>query len=143
MTLSGLPLVFSIYRRNVDHADRLHRTGRPAFRRSRSPSDYAVGFEHSRRIPFHDVICRLGLTDIFNAVQLVRRLKDDRARSESLHLSIIQDFNRSFFDDDQFLVRVLVRLVRCRARIERRDMTFQFIERRRRRLKELHARAHL
>src|SRR5882672_2244339 len=70
--------------------------------------------------PADDVVGRRRRSDIGHVVQLVRRLKDDPARTDAARRAALKGLERALLDDEQLFVRVLVRRVRRLARIERR-----------------------
>src|SRR4029079_9198216 len=93
--------------------------------------------EHARRVPLDHVIRRRNVTDVLQAVELVRSLEDHRTGTGPVRLPVQERFDGPLLDDDQLLVRMLVRRVRALAGIQRRDVAFELVERRRRPLEEL------
>src|SRR5207244_4329144 len=91
----------------------------------------------TRRIPFDDVIRGGAVADVADAVQLIRGLKHDRSRTDALHLSVHQRLDGAFLDDDELLVRMLVRWMRRLAGIQRGDVNLELVERGRRLLDDL------
>src|SRR5215471_6021695 len=81
-----------------------------------------------RRTPVDDVVDRGRRADVAHRVQRVRRVEDDRARAYALPHAIAQRLERAFAEDDEFFVRVFVRVVRREARLERRDVHLELLE---------------
>ena len=78
--------------------------------------------QHARRVPLDDVISRRRIPRIANGVQLIRRLENDRSRTDTLPLSIHERFHSALLDNEQFLIGMLMRRMRLLAGIERRNI---------------------
>src|SRR5438046_2104514 len=70
-------------------------------------------------------ISRRVRTRVAQAVQLIRRLEDHRARTGVPGDLVLQDLERTAADDHQLLVRVAVRWVRRPSRPERRNVDLE------------------
>src|SRR5260221_1079580 len=90
--------------------------------------------EHARRVPLDDVVSGGQVADVADAVQLVRGLEDDRPGPDALQLAVHERLDRPLLDDQQLLVRMFVRRMRRLARVERRDVDLELVERSGRRL---------
>src|ERR1044071_2339781 len=89
------------------------------------------------RAPVDDVIgggCR---PHVLERVQLVRGVEDDGAGPRLDPLAFDERLDRALLDDDQLLVRVLVRRVRREPGVESRHVQLQLVERSGRRPEEL------
>jgi len=61
-------------------------------------------------------------------MEVVRRLKNHRARARSFDDTVLHRFDSSLFDDDQFFLRVPVRIVRSLARINGSYVTLKPVQ---------------
>src|SRR5438105_8778904 len=98
--------------------------GTPAPRSSRRRS-------FLRAFPTDHVIRCRRRADVGDVVQLVRRLKDDRAGTGAAPGAVLECFERSLLHDEQLFVLVLVRRVRRLTALQRRDVDLELVERRR------------
>src|SRR3954447_16811929 len=84
--------------------------------------------QHPRRIPFDHVVDRGSIPDVADAVELIRRLENDRSGADTLQLPVDERLDRAFLDDHQFFVRVLVRRVWRLSLVQRGDMNLELVE---------------
>ena len=93
-------------------------TGRPGWLRG-----------HARRPPAEHVVRRRRVAHVPNRMFLVRRLEDHRPRPNAQLLAVDERFDGAFADDQDLLLGVPMRGVRCLAGVQRRDMTFELVQR--------------
>ena len=74
------------------------------------------------------MICGRFITGIPQGVFDVAGVENHRARADPLPFTIHQHFDRAFLDDDEFLLRMLVRRVGSFTGIERGDMALEHFQ---------------
>src|SRR6266705_7031787 len=85
-------------------------------------------FEHTRRVPLDDVVDGGNVAHVAQAVHLVGGLEDHGAGSHSAGLPVHRSLHGALPDDDEFLVRVLVRGMGRLAGGQGGDVKLELIE---------------